>query len=68
MPNPDARPDPSKPTRSTSPKENPLAALEVVVLRQPKLNLGQVVMTANALDVLTLDDVNIPSPSDNSPR
>ena len=58
MPNPDAQPDRVKPTRSTDPRENPLDALELVVLRQPKLNLGQVVMTANALDVLTLDDVN----------
>ena len=52
MPNPDARPDRVKPTRSTDPRENPLDALELVVLRQPKLNLGQVVMTVNALDEL----------------
>ena len=59
MPSPDSNPERAKATPPADQNKTSSPALTVVFLRQPKLNLGQIVITSNAHDVLTADDVSL---------
>jgi len=58
MLNPELEPEPAKSTPTEGLNKTPLPALTIVCLRQPKLNLGRIVITSNADAVLSSDDVN----------
>jgi hypothetical protein len=58
MPTPDSNPERAKVTPPANQNKTSSPALTVVFLRQPKLNLGQIVITSNADSVLTSEDVS----------
>jgi hypothetical protein len=59
MPSPDSNPERAKAKPSADKNKVSFLSLAIVSARQPKLTLGQIVITSNAHSVLTTDDVTI---------
>jgi hypothetical protein len=61
MLSPDFRQEPAKKTAppAAEPGEARLISLRIVSLKQPKLNLGRIVITSNAHAILSADEVRL---------